>query len=87
MGMLKYTNGVGHLIMSVAFAVIGTLIIILPTDPTIKGLGVTLLLTVSGAWFIPGAAKQVAYEVQKQLPPAPAPVESKDTIITPIVKG
>lgn len=66
MGILQYTNGLGHLIMSVLFAVIGTLLILFSKDAAVQGMGVTLVLTVSGAWFIPGAAKQVAYQVTQQ---------------------
>lgn len=65
MNYLKYTNGVGHLIMSVVGMIGGLLLILLTQDPTARGIGITLVLTVQAAWFIPGSAKQVAYEVQK----------------------
>lgn len=63
--LFQYTNGVGHLIMSILMALIGLALILAPgTDATTKGVGVSLLLTVSAAWFVPGAARQVAKEVQ-----------------------
>lgn len=65
--ILKYTNGRGHLIMSVLLLIVGLALVLFSGDATTKGIGITLILTVQGAWFIPGAAKQVAYEVSNQL--------------------
>lgn len=65
--LLNYTNGVGHLIMSVLFTMVGLALILLTSDATLRGLGVTIILTVQAAWFIPGSAKQIATEVFKQL--------------------
>jgi uncharacterized membrane protein HdeD (DUF308 family) len=66
-GPFAYSNGWGHLIITIFFGILGTLLILLPTaDPTSRGLGVALLTTASGAWFIPGAAKQVVNQVTKQ---------------------
>jgi hypothetical protein len=63
--LFKYSNGWGHLIMSIFFGGAGLALILLePTNSTVQGIGVTLLLTVSGAWFIPGAAKQYAGQQQ-----------------------
>ena len=69
MNLLKYSNGVGHLIMS-CFVLTGGLVCLLwPTgDATVKGLGVGMILTVQSAWFIPGSAKQVAQSVTEALP-------------------
>ena len=63
MNPLKYTNGVGHLIMSILMTVAALLLVLFPTDATIKGVGVTLILSVQAAWVIPGSAKQVAHEI------------------------
>jgi hypothetical protein len=66
--ILKYTNGNGHLVMSIVFGLIGLALILAPTtDAGTKGVGTGLLLTVSGAWFVPGAAKQIAYQVEQQV--------------------
>jgi hypothetical protein len=69
MNLLKYTNGVGHLIMSIISTATGLALILLSNNPAIQGTGVTLILTVNGAWFISGSARQVATEVVNQLPP------------------
>lgn len=61
-----YSNGIGHLIMSIVIIIVGCLFILFPnTSPDLHGIGISLVLTVSGAWFIPGAAKQVLNQVQK----------------------
>jgi hypothetical protein len=65
--MFRYSNGWGHLIVTLFFGTLGALLILLPTaDATSRGIGITLIMTSSGAWFIPGAAKQVVQEVTKQ---------------------
>ncbi len=66
MNLLKYSNGVGHLIMSLFFGTVGLIMTIYPAlDPSVRGVGIGILLTVTGAWFVPGAAKQVAYQVEQ----------------------
>jgi hypothetical protein len=61
-----YSNGWGHVVVTMFFGILGALLILFPTaDATSHGIGITLITTASGAWFIPGAAKQVATEVQK----------------------
>lgn len=70
---MKYTNGVGHLIMSIVMTCAGLALILLTTDATMRGVGVTLILTVQAAWFVSGGAKQVAAEVIKQLPSTSTP--------------
>jgi len=80
--IMQYSNGWGHLIMSVFFGLAGLALILDPaTDSTMKGVGVSLILTVAGAWFVPGAAKQMAYQVVQDKsiptdPPAPAPAQA-----------
>jgi hypothetical protein len=68
--IFAYSNGWGHLIITVFFGALGALLILIPTStPTSIGIGVTLITTASGAWFIPGAAKQMAREVTKVAAP------------------
>lgn len=59
--LFRYTNGAGHLIMSILFASIGLVLILTGYSPV----GIPLLMTVASAWFIPGAAKSVAHQVTK----------------------
>jgi hypothetical protein len=78
MNMFQYSNGWGHLIISIVLISIGALFVLLPqASSSIQGVGISLVLTVSGAWFIPGAAKQVLNQVQQSTPTAPtAPTEA-----------
>ena len=77
----KYSNGTGHLIMSILMTLVGVVLVIWPNLPAAtSGVGVALILSVQAAWFVPGAAKQVAHEVTNQittdgLQPAPPPVQ------------
>lgn len=73
--LLQYSNGVGHLVMSILLIFTGVFLVVFPgLDATTKGVGISLILTVSGAWFIPGAARQVAEKVQKNVSDALPPV-------------
>lgn len=63
--ILKYSNGWGHLIMSLATLGVGVYLIVAGYST----IGVSLIATVSAAWFIPGAAKQVASSVQDTVTP------------------
>jgi len=63
----NYTNGVGHLVMSLVATATGLALILAPTDASTKGVGVTLIMTVQGYWFVSGSAKQVASEVVSQM--------------------
>lgn len=76
MGILKYTNGVGHLVMSIFMTLVGLALILVPNlNSGAQGVGIGLILAVQAAWFVSGGAKQVAYEVtQQQQAIAPAPV-------------
>lgn len=66
--ILQYSNGWGHLIMSVFFTLVGLFLIVFPgLDVGTRGIGIGLIATVSAAWFIPGAAKQVATNVVQQV--------------------
>jgi hypothetical protein len=66
--LIKYTNGTGHLIMSIVGTAAGIALILVPgLDATTKGVGVALISTVQGYWFVSGSAKQVASEVVSQM--------------------
>jgi hypothetical protein len=72
--MLKYSNGWGHLIMSVVIAIIALIMILMPvTDAGTKAVGIGFLTTVVGAWFVPNAAKQVIKQVVQQMPKEEGP--------------
>ena len=73
--MLKYTNGVGHLVMSILMSLIGLALIMWPgLGAAMQGVGIGLILAIHAAWFVPGAAKQVAHEMASQLPATTAPL-------------
>ncbi len=65
--MLSYTNGLGHLIMSILLILVGVLLILYPgISQEVHAIGISMILTVSSTWFIPGAARQVLNQVQQQ---------------------
>lgn len=67
--MLRYTNGIGHFLMSIFMTLVGLVLILYPgISPATQGVGIGVILAVQAAWFVPGAAKQVAHEVSSQLP-------------------
>lgn len=67
MNVLNYSNGWGHLVMSIVFTLAALFLIVFPgLDATTRGVGVSILLTVVGAWFIPGAARQVVAQMNNQ---------------------
>lgn len=65
--LMKYSNGVGHLIMSILTTITGLLLIFFGPDPATKGIGVAFLLTVQGYWYVSGSAKQIAHEITNNL--------------------
>jgi hypothetical protein len=67
MNLLKYSNGWGHLIMSVVSMVTGLLLILLTTGAMTRGIGTGLILTVQGYWFVTASAKQTAAEIVTQM--------------------
>jgi len=76
--LLKYSNGWGHLIMSLALLATG-IILILMRDNSTNAVGIGLITTVAGYWFISSSAnaqQQVAAAQQSATiqvnPPAPA---------------
>jgi hypothetical protein len=85
MNLLKYTNGTGHLIMSVLTTIAGLILVIFCKDnATMQGVGVTLILGVNSAWFVSGSAKQVAAEVANLLQQPSGP--SVTQIVTAVPK-
>lgn len=63
--------------MSIFLTLVGIALILYPGTPAdAHGVGIGLILTVQGAWFIPGAAKQVATEVVKAMQPTTVQVGS-----------
>jgi uncharacterized membrane protein HdeD (DUF308 family) len=85
--IFQYSNGWGHLIMSIVLIAVGCLFVLLPgTNGDIHGVGIMLVTTVSGAWFIPGAAKQVLSQVQNGNSNVP-PVSLQQTPVPPIGGG
>ena len=84
--LLKYSNGWGHLIMSLVTMAAGMYLVVSGSQP---GLGITLVGLVTSAWFIPGAAKQVSNEIKQDAVPTiaqnVAQVVAKSTGPLPIV--
>jgi|SRR5580765_556805 len=79
--LAKYTNGIGHLVMSLVCTAVGIALILVPgLDATTKGVGVALITTVQGYWFVSGSAKQVASEVVSQMNQAVGPNSSPATL-------
>jgi hypothetical protein len=68
MNLMKYSNGMGHLLMSILTTITGLCLVLFAPDAATHGIGVTLILTVQGYWFVSGSAKQVAHEIIKALP-------------------
>lgn len=67
---LKYSNGYGHLIMSVAGLAVGVFLFVIGQP----GYGWSCISIILAAWFVPGAAKQVAHEVSEQVKVTTAPL-------------
>lgn len=65
MNLLKYSNGWGHLIMSLASLAAGVFLTIYGNSMYAAS-GIGLIGLVTSAWFVSGAAKQVATEVNSQ---------------------
>jgi hypothetical protein len=54
--------------MSLVCTLTGVILMLVPgLDPTTKGVGASLVITVQGYWFVAGSAKQVASEVVSQM--------------------
>jgi hypothetical protein len=65
--ILTYSNGWGHLVMSVAVLAAGMYLVVSQKDATYIATGFTMMGTVVAAWFVPGAAKQVAHQFEQQV--------------------
>ncbi len=63
MNLLKYSNGWGHLIMSLATMAAAVFLIAIGQVT----LGSSMIGLVTTAWFVLNAAKQVAYQVTTQV--------------------
>lgn len=60
MGLLQYSNGWGHLIMSVVLCAAGLAMILVPyTDPSIKAAGCGILTSVGGYWMVTSSANAI----------------------------
>lgn len=53
--LLKYSNGWGHLLMSISTQIVAV-ILLLQNNPALIGVAVGLLLGVSGYWFLSSTA-------------------------------
>lgn len=69
--LLKYSNGWGHLIMSVTTQVVAV-VLLLQRDATLAGVATGLLLGVSGYWFITSSANAQQQSTVSVSVPAPA---------------
>lgn len=68
MNLMDYTNGTGHLILSIVLILVGTAFVLVPyLDQSTRGIGVSIIITVMGSWFIPQAAKQTVDQMNKQV--------------------
>ena len=74
-GILKYSNGWGHVIMSIVFVVTGVYLYSKGDTAT----SLPMIAMVGTAWFMPNIAKQFATQVQEKVqevadaPATPAP--------------
>jgi hypothetical protein len=72
--LLKYTNGTGHLIMSVLMVIAGLVLVALPwLGAGMHALGIGMIVGVWGAWFGTSSAKSVIKAV------AESPITSDQT--------
>lgn len=64
MNILKYSNGFGHLLMSIVCLACGvSLILFENNNPTIQAIGIGLVTTVSGYWFVTSSANAIAQNI------------------------
>lgn len=75
--LLKYSNGWGHLIMSVSTQIVAV-ILLLQRDPALVGVAVSLLASVSGYWYISSAAHS-----QQKIIEAQAKNQTQVTVTSP----
>lgn len=96
--LLKYSNGWGHLLMSIMLLATG-IILILIRDTATTAVGIGLITTVAGYWFVSSSAnaQQQAFAAQHAAtiqvnPPAlnvlpPAPVTTPAPVAIPVPTG
>lgn len=75
--LLQYSNGWGHLIMSIILLVVGLVLILVPTDTQTKALGVGIITTVAGTWLVTSTGNLVLRQAlqNQQTPPAAPPAQ------------
>lgn len=69
--LLKYSNGWGHVIISVASLAVAV-ILLLQHDPTLNGLAIGIITSVQGYWFITSAANTMKQQMTPAAPQPPA---------------
>ncbi len=67
--LLKYSNGWGHLVMSVTSQIVAV-ILLLQHDPTLNGTAIGLIITVTGYWFVTSTANAQKHIAQPTAPAA-----------------
>lgn len=63
--LLKYSNGWGHVIISVASLAVAVLLL-LQRDPTLNGVAIGIITTVQGYWFVTSTANTIRQAQQQQ---------------------
>ena len=63
--LLQYSNGWGHLIMSVVLLAVGLVLVLAPTDGQTKAIGTGIITTVSATWLVTSTGNIVSRQVQK----------------------
>ena len=64
--LLQYSNGWGHLIMSIVLLAVGLVLILVPTDTQTKALGVGIITTVAGTWLVTSTGNLVLRQALNQ---------------------
>lgn len=75
--LLKYSNGWGHLLMSVV-SMAAAVFLLTQHDPTLNGLAVGIITSVQGYWFISSSVNQVRQQ-QASTPPTPPSIGGNTT--------
>lgn len=64
MNILKYSNGFGHLLMSIICLICGVALVLFENgNATIQAIGIGLITTVSGYWFVTSSANAIAQNI------------------------
>jgi len=67
--LLQYSNGWGHLIMSIVLLTVGLILILAPTDAATKAIGTGIITGVSSTWLITSTGNIIARQVQQNQQP------------------